>query len=371
MLTWGMYIISVLTPSKDNMATDPSMVWLENTLKLLCASQMVYPTAIMTAKLSMFMKRGCIILAILTMMWWIAGVLMDIFQCSPISKAFKPAMDPSGCIDQNAYCMGMIIPNVLMDMVILCLPTFEVSKLHLPRSQRFALAGVFLLGAAVTSASGIRMHYHLKLVESGEGNYDFTLGLLKPQLWLTLEPDMAVICACLPVMRPLITMILASPLYRSIASHLTVGRSSIRSKGASAGTSSSSSSSQGAGYNKHAALNTIGGSSVPGSKGAAGHHHVREKSQGSGTTKYTMSSFESLEYLRDEDVEAGRLVPDGRGWSWHGDLGIGHQAQVSRSQSVVIDEVPIGAIFVKTVVDCRDTTGDPSPVGQMSQTRSS
>lgn len=51
---------------------------------------------------------------------------------------------------------------------------------HLPRSQRFALAGVFLLGAAVTSASGIRMHYHLKLVESGEGNFDFTRELFLP-----------------------------------------------------------------------------------------------------------------------------------------------------------------------------------------------
>lgn len=193
------------------------------------------------------------------------------------------------------------------------------------------------------------------------------MGLFKPQLWLTLEPDMAVICACLPVLRPLITMVLASPFYRSIASHLTVGRSSISSKGTGGGTGSSRSS-HGAGYNKHAALNTIGGSSVPGGKG----HHVREKSQGSGTTKYTMSSFESLEYLRDEDVEAGRLVPDSsRGWSWHGDPSIGHQAQVSRSQSVVIDEVPIGAISVKTVVDCRETTGDPSPAGQMSQTRSS
>ncbi|KAK7704521.1 hypothetical protein SLS63_014211 [Diaporthe eres] len=332
--TWGMYAISVLmvkygglgTPFKDNTATDPSKVWLKNILKLLYTCQIVYPTAIMTAKFSIlslywrlfptrFMKRGCIVLAILTAMWWIAGVLVDIFQCSPVSKAFSPAMSPNGCINQNAYCMGMIIPNILMDMVILCLPTFEVSKLHLPRSQRFALAGVFLLGAAVTSASGIRMHYHLKLVESGEGNFDFTLGLFKPQLWLTLEPDMAVICACLPVMRPLITMILASPLYRSIASHLTVGRTSISSKGTGAGTSasSSSSSSHRAMHSKQAALNTIGGSSVPSSKGVQGHH-VREKSRGSGTTKYTMSSFESLEYLRDEDVEVGRLVPpDGRG----------------------------------------------------------
>lgn len=60
---------------------------------------------------------------------------------------------------------------------------------HLPSSQRFALAGVFLLGAAVTSASGIRMHYHLKLVESGEGNFDFTRELLLPMETL-LDKDM-------------------------------------------------------------------------------------------------------------------------------------------------------------------------------------
>lgn len=52
------------------------------------------------------MKRGCIVLAILTALWWIAGVLVDIFQCSPVSKAFSPAMSPNGCINQNAYCMG-------------------------------------------------------------------------------------------------------------------------------------------------------------------------------------------------------------------------------------------------------------------------
>lgn len=167
---------------------------------------MVYATVIMTAKLSIlslywrlfptvFMKRGCVILAVFTVMWWIAGVLVDIFQCSPVSKAFDPAMTPGGCISQNAWCMGskqlpytistllgvklcllwsvpqllhqaadfeldcsysiayssrnsseisptflqwltsnttVIIPNIFMDMIMLCLPTFEVSKLVSP-----------------------------------------------------------------------------------------------------------------------------------------------------------------------------------------------------------------------------------------------
>jgi hypothetical protein len=187
-----------------------------------------------------------------------------------------------------------------------------------------------------------------------------TVGLFHPQLWLTLEPDMAIICACLPVLRPLITMVLASSVYRSIASHLTVGRSrsSISSEGAGTGSGSGSGSDR---HRKHAALNTIGGSTAPGGRAGRGQsHHAREKSQGSGITKNTLSSFESLEYLGVEDVEAGRLVPEtnGRVWSWHVDPSIGHQAQVSRSQSVALDEVPVGAISVKTVVDCTETTGE-------------
>lgn len=225
-LAWGMYAISVLTveiggngtPFMVNMATDPSMVWMGHLLKvntsirdhirtkrggkhtaevlanqrlrtqLLYAAQIVYASAILTAKLSIlalywrlfptrFMKRGCVVLAVLTVMWWLAGVLVDIFQCNPVGKAFDISIpiNEGHCISQTGYCLGMIIPNILIDVMILCLPTFEVSKLHLPRSQRAALASVFLLGAGVTSAGGIRMYYHLQLVESSTGgNFDFT-----------------------------------------------------------------------------------------------------------------------------------------------------------------------------------------------------
>lgn len=122
------------------------------------------------------MKRGCIILAVLTFMWCMAGILVNIFQCTPVGKAFKPALsgDPS-CISQIGYCLGMVIPNLLIDIGILSLPTFEVAKLHLPRSQKIALGSVFLLGGGVTAASAMRMYYHLELVEAARAGYlDFT-----------------------------------------------------------------------------------------------------------------------------------------------------------------------------------------------------
>lgn len=152
---------------------------------------------------------------------------------------------------------------------------------------------------------------------------------------------MAVICACLPVMRPLVTMLLASPLYRSIASYLTTGASTSRSRSS-------------AKHGKHVASNTIGGSSVAPSGRGVRDNNNNHQSQG-----YALSSFDSLEYLRDEDVEAGRLVRDGGMWPLQGDNSIWCQTQVSRSRSTEPDDVPLGAISVKTVVESHETTSSP------------
>lgn len=155
---------------------------------------------------------------------------------------------------------------------------------------------------------------------------------------MTLEPDMAIICACLPVMRPLVTMLLASPLYRSITSYLSAGSSAGKS-------------------GKQVGSNTIGGSSAAPS--SAARRGVRDSNNRAGNhdpSGYELSLFDSLEYLRDEDVEAGRLVRDGRDWPLQGDNSIGCQTQVSRSDSIGPGDVPVGAISVKTVVDCRETT---------------
>lgn len=175
------------------------------------------------------------------------------------------------------------------------------------------------------------------------------MALFKPQLWMTLEPDMAIICACLPVMRPLVTMLLASPLYRSITSYLT----------SSATTGSSAKN------GKLAGSNTVGGSSAATSSAARGgareNNNNRASNHHEHSSGYELSLFDSLEYLRDEDVEAGRLVRDAGVWpSSQRDNSIGCQTQVSRSQSIGPDDIPLGAISVKTVVDCRETTTGPS-----------
>lgn len=92
------------------------------------------------------MKIGGYVLGGLTLAWWIAIVFTTIFQCTPIDKAWKPFMEQGKCIDKNKFFIGNSIPNIVADALIISLPVWEVSKVQVPRSQRVAIAGIFLLG---------------------------------------------------------------------------------------------------------------------------------------------------------------------------------------------------------------------------------
>lgn len=92
-----------------------------------------------------FMKKGAVILGIAVAMWWVAVILVTIFQCKPIHKVYDPFV-AGVCINTSHFHFGSSVPNIVQDVLILALPTHEVWKLRIPRRQKLAIAGVFLLG---------------------------------------------------------------------------------------------------------------------------------------------------------------------------------------------------------------------------------
>jgi len=147
--------------------------------QLLFAGELVYPAVITITKFSIlamyrrifptrFMKIGGVwILGGMSAAWWLAIILVVVFQCNPQHKIFDPFMLEGKCIDLTAFFLGNSIPNILLDVAILCLPVHEVWHLHLPKSQRLALAGVFLVGAGVVVSSVVRLHFHVLLARQG------------------------------------------------------------------------------------------------------------------------------------------------------------------------------------------------------------
>lgn len=258
------------------------------------------------------MKIGCAALAWTTGAWCLAVVLVSIFQCKPIDKVFDPSIITGHCLDNTKFFIGNAVPNIVTDILILCLPLYEIKKLNLPRGQRAMLSSIFLLGAGVVAVSAVRLYYSITLAREGFSGdltsmylfaisfyhiiykhlsfvwclvtniFFWIVSMVDPILWTTVEPDIAVIRASLPVMRPLITGFLNMRFVRSISAYMSKARG---------GKDNAAPSHQPAGP----AMHTIGGTSryrkaVPGSQD---------------TLDWEPDTNSSFQVSRDEEAELG------------------------------------------------------------------
>ena len=187
----------------------------------LFAFEILYTTTISTAKLSilLFYRRifetpvfrqvtqavGFVVLA-----WFLAVVLVSIFSCTPIHGYWDHSI-PATCIDSRAFYLGNSIANILTDVIILALPVRMIWHLQTSRSQKVALTLVFGLGGFVVVVSSIRIAF---IIEVGP---DFTWDYTNPIIWSDIETSIAVVCACLPTLRP-------------VAQYAVSGLSSIKSR---------------------------------------------------------------------------------------------------------------------------------------------
>lgn len=77
----------------------------------------------------------------------IAGVITSLASCRPFSARWDMTKFESSCINAARFWQGMSVPNIATDLVMLILPMPAVWHLQMPKSQRTALTGVFLLGS--------------------------------------------------------------------------------------------------------------------------------------------------------------------------------------------------------------------------------
>lgn len=68
-------------------------------------------------------------------------------NCIPLEWNWKNGnANPKYCINYNTFWLVTGIFESVIDLAILTLPFSMISKLHLNRSRKFGVAGVFLLG---------------------------------------------------------------------------------------------------------------------------------------------------------------------------------------------------------------------------------
>ncbi|KAI4254521.1 MAG: hypothetical protein LQ352_003055 [Teloschistes flavicans] len=183
----------------------------------LFISQILYFLLLCTVKFSIlaFYKRifattikiPVYILASLVLAWGVAVIIVTIFQCTPVS-GFWNRNKPADCtVSDYAFFIGNAVPNIVTDLALLLLPLPFISRLHRTTSQKIALAGVFSLGSFIIIISIVRL---VTLVRADLPSLDIDWNFAFVGVWTATEGNMAIVCACLPSLRPILSMAVAA-----------------------------------------------------------------------------------------------------------------------------------------------------------------
>ncbi|KAM7190910.1 hypothetical protein V8F33_009221 [Rhypophila sp. PSN 637] len=198
-----------------NILEDPTRPTIQ--LKVVYTSLITIVTNISLVKLSIiaiyhrifptrFMRWSYIILGTIIVVWAVVALPVCIFQCRPIEEAWDFRSGSGTCISAFPLYFGATgLPNVVIDLVLLCLPMYEVWKLQVPRAQKVAIVSTFLLGAVVIVADVFKLVVLVEIYDGYENQDDQRADLI---IWIVTEHALSIICANIPSLRPVLTMFL-------------------------------------------------------------------------------------------------------------------------------------------------------------------
>ena len=118
---------------------------------------MLYITGITLTKLSVLafyrrtfavsnpLKQAIWLVLAVIVAWWIAFTMSSMLQCIPIHAYWNPKIK-ARCVYKYGFFLGLAIPNIMLDFVLLLLPLHPLWKLKMKFHQKLMLIAVFVLG---------------------------------------------------------------------------------------------------------------------------------------------------------------------------------------------------------------------------------
>ncbi|OJJ98722.1 hypothetical protein ASPACDRAFT_1889211 [Aspergillus aculeatus ATCC 16872] len=128
------------------------------------------------------------------------AVVSGFLNCVPVSRFWDRTV--SGyCLNFEAVWFFNASMNIATDVTLLVLPMPLLSQLQLPRAQKLALMGVFAIGGLVVITSILRLSSLRSVAQSSDTSWS-NVGAA---YWTAAECNVAIICACLPFLRPIVS----------------------------------------------------------------------------------------------------------------------------------------------------------------------
>ncbi|KAL1863285.1 hypothetical protein Plec18170_000118 [Paecilomyces lecythidis] len=127
------------------------------------------------------------------------AIVSGYLTCVPVAKFWNPTLK-GHCLNFQALWFFNAAMNIITDTTLLIIPMPVLSHLQLPKKQKIALMGVFAVGAIVCVTSILRLSGLHQVAVSKDTSWDN----VHAAYWTAAECNVAIICACLPYLRPLI-----------------------------------------------------------------------------------------------------------------------------------------------------------------------
>ena len=135
----------------------------------------------------------------LTVLYALYTIFTSFALCQPAAFFWDKSIKGGKCLNMLALWFTNAAINIFTDLGILALPIAVVMTLSLPKPQKIFLYIVFGIGGVVCIISILRLHSLYIISVSKDPSFDN----LDAAMWSTLEVQIAILCACLPCLRPL------------------------------------------------------------------------------------------------------------------------------------------------------------------------
>ncbi|KAH7176184.1 hypothetical protein EDB81DRAFT_633774 [Dactylonectria macrodidyma] len=164
-------------------------------------------TSILVLYLSLFPSRKfhwCVYGALVYVICWTVSYFFShLFTCFPITVFIEPYYHNS-CVDTVPMFLSLLYTDVIADFAILVLPIPMVMGLQMRMKKKMAVLAMLGLGAAVCAVSVTRVIATYSIAAEYVRHPNDVIYYTAPVFfWTNIELSLAVVCACLPTLRPI------------------------------------------------------------------------------------------------------------------------------------------------------------------------
>ncbi|KAI1771062.1 hypothetical protein F4818DRAFT_220614 [Hypoxylon cercidicola] len=137
--------------------------------------------------------------------WWVGCTVAALRKCQSLESGLASTLnDPRYCFDFNVFWLASGICEILLDVLILTLPVGVIVRMRYSPRQKLIVSGIFLLGAFIIVTGMVKV---ILAYTPGKRSLSYA----NAELWAALHFSMAILCASLPIFRPLIRRVANSP----------------------------------------------------------------------------------------------------------------------------------------------------------------